>query len=59
MPFLRVMSRKKSTKKPSIPRKNLLQVVQFQGKGDRGDRGTLFLKFGEGRPGGGPNGRGS
>ena len=47
MPFFRVMSRKKAQKKPLFPRKNLLLVIQFQGKGDQGDRRTLFLKFGE------------
>jgi hypothetical protein len=58
MPFLRVMSRKKAEKKPLIPRKNLLEIVQFRGKGDRGGRGTLFLEFGEGCVTGGPQGKG-
>jgi hypothetical protein len=59
MPFLRVMSRKKSTKEPLISRKNCVQVAQFQGKRERGERGTLFLKFGKGRFEFGGNGRDS
>jgi hypothetical protein len=41
------MSRKKSVKKPEIPRKNLLQMALFREKGDAEDRGTLLLRFRE------------
>ena len=58
MPFLRVMSSKKAQKKPLIPRKNLLEILQCRGKEDRGDRGTLFREFGEDRPTDGADGRG-
>jgi hypothetical protein len=34
MPFFRVMSRKKSTKRPGLPRKNLLEVAAVQEKGE-------------------------